>query len=290
MYPDVQSLVPKEKFKISRVGVRNVVKPIQVIRDGLNVTLVTKIDIFVDLPPSKKGSDMSRNVEVISEIVEESIRKPCTGIENLALRIAKMVKEKHEYAKHAEVNLSADYFLRKKNPGGRTSIEKYKLLGSAIINSKEIRKMVGVEVTGMTACPCAMETVRAILKEKYGDDIIDRIPVPTHNQRNIATLMIEVPEGYEIEANDLIDIVEQSFSSPTYEILKRREEGELVLAAHENPKFVEDVVREILKRVVDKYVNLPGNSMVIARSESEESIHKHNAFAERITTMEELRK
>ena len=290
MYPDVQSLIPEQKFKISRVGVRNVVKPIRVIRDGLNVTLVTRIDIFVDLPSSKKGSDMSRNVEAISEIVEESILKPCTGIENLALRIAKKVKEKHEYARYAEVNLSADYFLRRKNPGGRTSIEKYKLLGRAIINGKNVRKMVGVEVTGMTACPCAMETVRSIMKEKYGDEIIDRIPVPTHNQRNIATLMIEVPEGYEIEANDLIDIVERSFSSPTYEILKRREEGKLVLSAHENPKFVEDVVREILKRVVDKYTNLPGNSMVIVRSESEESIHKHNAFAERITTMEELRR
>ena len=290
MYPDVQNLVPEQKFKISRVGVRNVVKPIHVIRDGLSVTLVTQIDIFVDLPSSKKGSDMSRNIEVISEIVEESIRKPCTGIENLALRIAKKVKEKHGYARYAEVNLCADYFLRRENPGGRGSIERYKLLGRAIIDGKEIRKMVGVEVVGMTACPCAMETVRAILKEKYDDDIIDKIPVPTHNQRNIVTLMIEVSEGYEIEANDLINIVEQSFSSPTYEILKRHEEGELVLRAHENPKFVEDVVREILKRVVDKYPNLPGSSMVIVRSESEESIHKHNAFAERITTMEELRR
>ncbi len=289
MYPDVQSMVPEQKFKITRVGVKNVVKPIQVIRDGNVVTLVTKIDIFVDLPPSRKGSDMSRNVEVISEIVEESIKKPCTGIENLAMRIAKRVKEKHEYAKYAEVNLSADYFLRRKNPGGRTSVERYKLLGRAIIQGNDMKKMVGVEVVGMTACPCAMETVRAILKEKYRDKIIDKIPVPSHNQRNVATLMIEIPEGYEVEANDLIDIVEQSFSSPTYEILKRREEGELVLQAHNNPKFVEDVVREILKKVVDKYPYLPGNSMVIVRSESEESIHKHNAFAERVTTLEELR-
>ncbi len=289
MYPDVQSMVPEQKFKITRVGVKNVVKPIQVIRDGNVTTLVTKIDIFVDLPPSKKGSDMSRNVEVISEIVEESIKKPCTGIENLAMRIAKRVKEKHEYAKYAEVNISADYFLRRKNPGGRTSVERYKLLGRAIIHGNDMKKMVGVEVVGMTACPCAMETVRAILKEKYADDVIDKIPVPTHNQRNVATLMVEIPEGYEVEANDLIDIIEQSFSSPTYEILKRREEGELVLQAHYNPKFVEDVVREILKRVVDKYSYLPGTSIVIVRSESEESIHKHNAFAERITTLEELR-
>ncbi len=289
MYPDVQNMIPEPKFKITRVGVKNVVKPIHVRRNGKNITLVTNIDIFVDLPPSKKGSDMSRNIEVISEIVEESIRNPCTGIENLASRIVKRVREKHGYANYAEVNLRADYFLERKNPLGRRSIERYKLLGRATIKDGNIRKMVGVEVIGMTACPCAMETVRAILKEKYKEDILDKIPVPTHNQRNIATVMLEIPEGYEIEANDLIDIIENSMSSPTYEILKRKEEGELVLKAHENPKFVEDVVREILNRILEKYENLPDDTLVIVKSESEESIHKHNAFAERVTTMGELR-
>ena len=289
MYPDIQGMAPESRFKITRVGVKNVVKPIQVKRDNHNTTLVTKIDIFVDLPPTKKGSDMSRNIEVISEIVDESIAKPCTGIENLATRIVKEVKKRHEYATYAEVNLKADYFLTRVNPGGRKTVEKYVLIGRATVNEEEIRKMVGVEVVGMTACPCAMETVRAILKERYNDEIIDKIPVPTHNQRNVVTLMIEIPEQEEIEANDLIDIVENSFSSPTYEILKRREEGILVLNAHENPKFVEDVVRDILRKIVEKYKALPDDTMVIVKSESEESIHKHNAFAERITTMKELR-
>jgi len=290
MYPDVQSLRPERRFKITRVGVKNVVKPIFVKRGNKTITLVTTIDIFVDLPPSKKGSDMSRNIEVISEIVEESIRNPCTGIENLASRIVKKVKERHEYARYAEVTLKADYFLERETPLGKKTIERYGLLGSAKFDENGIKKMVGVEVVGMTACPCAMETVRAILKEKYGDGLLDKIPVPTHNQRNIATVMLEVPEGYEIEANDLIDIIEESMSSPTYEILKRRDEGEMVLQAHENPKFVEDVVREILHRILKKYQNLPNDVIIVVRSESEESIHKHNAFAERITTMGELRK
>jgi GTP cyclohydrolase-4 len=289
MYPDVQNLSPERRYKITRVGVKNVVKPIFVKRGEKIVTLVTTIDIFVDLPPSKKGSDMSRNIEVISEIVEESIAKPCTGIENLASRIVRKVKEKHEYATYAEVNLRADYFLERETPLGRKTIERYGLLGRAKMDENEVKKMVGVEVIGMTACPCAMETVRAILKEKYGDELLDKIPVPTHNQRNVATVMLEVPEGYEVEANDLIDIIEESVSSPTYEILKRRDEGEVVMKAHQNPKFVEDVVREILHRLVKKYENLPDDVLVVVRSESEESIHKHNAFAERITTLGELR-
>jgi len=290
MYPDVQSLRPERRFRITRVGVKNVVKPIFVKRGDKTITLVTTIDIYVDLPPSKKGSDMSRNIEVISEIVEESVSKPCRGIENLASRIVRKVKERHEYATYAEVNLHADYFLERKTPLGRKTIERYGLLGRAKIDENGVKKMVGVEVIGMTACPCAMETVRAIMKEKYGEHLIAKIPVPTHNQRNIATVMLEIPEGYEIEANDLIDIIENSMSSPTYEILKRKDEGEVVLRAHENPKFVEDVVREILHRIVEKYSELPGDVLVVVRSESEESIHKHNAFAERITTLGELRK
>ncbi len=290
MYPDVQGLQPEKRYKITRVGVKNVVKPIFVKREDKTVTLVTTIDIFVDLPPSKKGSDMSRNIEVISEIVEESITTPCTGIENLASRIVKKVKEKHEYATYAEVNLKADYFLERRTPLGRKTIEKYGLIGRAKIDESGVKKMVGVEVVGMTACPCAMETVRAILKEKYKDELLDKIPVPTHNQRNLATVMLEVPDGYEIEANDLIEIIEDSVSSPTYEILKRRDEGEVVLRAHENPKFVEDVVRDILHKILKKYGHLPDDVLIIVRSESEESIHKHNAFAERITTLGELRK
>ncbi len=289
MYPDIQGMAPKARFKITRVGVRDVVKPIQVIRGNREITLVTHIDIYVDLPPTKKGSDMSRNVEVISEIVDESIAQPCTGIENLATRIVRLVREKHDYATYAEVNLKADYFLTRENPGGRKTVERYTLLGRAIADGDDIKKMVGVEVVGMTACPCAMETVRAILKERYDNSILDKIPVPTHNQRNIVTLMIEIPEDMEIEADELISLVESSFSSPTYEILKRREEGELVLKAHENPKFVEDVVRDILLKLVQNYKNLPDDSLIVVRSESEESIHKHNAFAERVTTMRELR-
>ncbi|MCD6108750.1 MAG: GTP cyclohydrolase I FolE2, partial [Thermoplasmata archaeon] len=117
------------------------------------------------------------------------------------------------------------------------------------------------------------------------------LPSPTHNQRNISTLLIEVPEDcQDIDADDLIEIVESSLSSPTYSLLKRKDEGKIVLDAHKKPKFVEDVVRDMLQAVLKKYKHLPDNVIVIARSESEESIHKHNAFAERITTLGELRK
>jgi len=111
----------------------------------------------------------------------------------------------------------------------------------------------------------------------------------SHNQRNRTTLMMEVPEHVEVEADDLIDIVEGSLSSPTYGILKRDDEAMVVMKAHRNPKFVEDVVRDILGKILKKYKRLDDSVHVTVRSESEESIHKHNAFAERITTLGELR-
>ena len=102
--------------------------------------------------------------------------------------------------------------------------------------------------------------------------------------------MMEVPEGFDVEADDLIDIVESSLSSPTFEILKRDDEAMVTMQAHKNPKFVEDVVRDILGKVLDTYSSLTDKVYIVVRSESEESIHKHNAFAERETTLGELRK
>jgi GTP cyclohydrolase-4 len=101
---------------------------------------------------------------------------------------------------------------------------------------------------------------------------------------------VEVPEGHKIEAEDLIKIVEESLSSPIYEVLKREDEVEVVLRSHNNPNFVEDVVRKILVKTVEKFKSLPDETMVFARSESIESIHQHNAVAERISFLRELRK
>jgi GTP cyclohydrolase-4 len=236
---------------------------------------------------------MSRNVEVINEIVDQSVREPVGALEMLCENIADTLLKKHEYANDSEVNISSDYFLEKKLPSGIKSLESYKLLAYAKAQRGEEhrKKMIGVEVTGMNACPCAMETIREFIAADYPiyrDELKD-VPMITHNQRNISTLMIEVPSDYQMEADDLIEIVEDSMSSPTFEILKRDDEGKIVFNAHTKPRFVEDVVREILTRVLERYKDLPDNVQVTARSESQESIHKHNAFAERVTTVGELR-
>lgn len=239
---------------------------------------------------------MSRNLEVTNELVEESIKNPVHSLEELCEVISKRLLDKHEYADLAEVSMRSEYFLERKSPWGTGSLENYILIARATSRRTDqginTRQQIGIEAVGMTACPCAMETVRELLKESNKTDVTNEgegTPTITHNQRNRTSLLIEVPEKYQVEADDLIDIVESSFSSPTFELLKRQDEGELVLTAHKNPKFVEDVVRDILAKIIENYKELPDDVTVSVHSESLESIHKHNAFAERRTTLGELR-
>jgi len=284
----VQSSPSSSNFKLTRVGVTGVKKLVHIKRPGkkTSIPLVVKMDLFVDLPASQKGSHMSRNLELISEIIDMNLKQPVPDLESFCAKTAKLLLKKHEYASFSEVKAEGDYFLDRIYPSGKKGLEPFTLVAEARAKSNgEVKKLIGVRVIGMTACPCAYEVIKTL--GKYEDKYIP----PTHNQRNITTLMIEVPgDDKSVDANYLIDIVEKSFSSPTYSILKRREEGKIVFNAHKNPKFVEDVVRDLLGSVLKKYSNLPDDVMVIVRSESEESIHKHNAFAERVTTLGELRK
>lgn len=298
MARDVQNMESREKFRLSRVGITGVTKPIHIRRGAKAVTLHVRLDLFVDLPAHQRGSHLSRNAEAINALIEEAVHDPAKSLEDFAGKLARDLLVRHPYAEVAEVHGQADYFLERKNASGAASLEPFKLLARAYARrtgkKPNVRKMVGVQVVGMTACPCAMETARELLaKEKGGAKLqkaLAQVPSITHNQRNTATLLVEVQEGHPIEANELIELVEGSLSAPTIGLLKRGDEGALVLAAHRNPKFVEDVVRTILSKLIERYGDLPADAHITARSESDESIHRHNAVAERATTMGELRK
>jgi GTP cyclohydrolase-4 len=283
---DVQNQVLKGSFKLTRVGVRDVRKPVTVKRPGRVVTLIVTFDLFVDLPAKLKGSHMSRNLEVLSRVIDDSVRKQVSSLEDLGALMCQELLKRHEYATCSEVLMSADYFLERGMGNGTTSLERYVLKASATSErGGQTKKCIGVEVTGMTACPCAMEEVR-LLRGVSADDVSASI---THNQRNVTSVSLEVPMDQILEADTLIKIVEGCLSSPTYEILKRADEAKVVMNAHANPKFVEDVVRDVLSEILTEFKMLPDDVRVSVKSESYESIHKHNAYAERDTTMGELR-
>src|SRR5207247_4697940 len=145
--------------------------------------------------------------------------------------------------------------------------EIYTLLGTAVVSERGTRTLTGVEAQGMTACPCAQELVAGRSRERlaadgFTDDEIERVlravPVATHNQRGIGSLHLGRPEGMEldVDARDLLHIVESSMSSEIYALMKRSDEAEVVEKAHRNPRFVEDVVREMIRRVAATYPQL----------------------------------
>lgn len=287
--PDVQSHRAPRPYRLTRVGVTGVVKPLRVSRGGRAHTLVGTFDVFVDLPAEQRGTHMSRNIEVVNRLIDEHVRKETASLEDLVSGIAQALLERHEYAAEAEAHVRADYFRERRTPLNQApTLERYSLTASVLATrAGEERRTIGVSAIGMTACPCAMEGSRTILASQGHD--VEGFPTITHNQRNVATLVVETGPGHSVEADDLIDIAEASLSAPTYELLKRGDETALVMQAHENPRFVEDVVREMLHGFTERYGHLPDDTLVIARSEAEESIHKHNAFAEREATLAEMR-
>jgi GTP cyclohydrolase-4 len=290
---DVQNEIIERSFKLARVGIRGSKKPVLIERPSRMMHLTARIDASVDLPSNQKGSHLSRNIEVINEAVESRASIPARSLEELAMDISRSLLDRHEYATNAETEIYADYFLEKSTASGRRSIESYQISGGAMLHrdvEEKGKKKVRVEVQGMTVCPCAIETVREEVskREDMSGVALQEIPLASHNQRNVTSLALTMPVNCDVEADDMISIVETSLSSPTFEMLKRPDEAEIGRVAHLNPRFVEDVVREVLKGVVQKYRDLPPNVSVEVQSESEESIHKHNAFAHLTATLGEL--
>ncbi len=288
--PDVQAAAAPRAYKLTRVGVRGVKKPVTVHRPKQKPTgVVATFDLFVDLPKTQKGTHMSRNLEALADILDEEVAAEAPSLENLCRRVTLRLLEKHGYANHAHAKAEADYFLTRTNPSGKATIEAYRLLaeadavrGSGKSKTTSSRR-VGVQVIGMSACPCAMETARHQVAER-GKAPAKDLPFITHNQRNVVTILLDLPGDADVEAAGLVEVAESALSAPTFELLKRGDEGALVIQAHDNPRFVEDVVREAIHLLASRYGKL-GDLAVFVSSEAQESIHKHNAYAERHTTL-----
>ncbi|WP_354700784.1 GTP cyclohydrolase FolE2 [Paraconexibacter sp. AEG42_29] len=300
--PDVQASLPGLQVSLSRVGVTGVEKVIRIRDDhGDEQLFYATLNCFVDLGPQQKGAHMSRFEEVVNDAIGEVILgESAFRAESLAERIAEIVRERQD-AQRAEVTIEARYPEHKPAPvSGITSQEIYTLYGVAVASAAGTRRMVGVTAHGMTACPCAQGVLQGRAHERLAADgftedqierIFESVPVATHNQRGLGTLHIGLPEGVEanVDATDLVAIVEESMSSEIYELMKRSDEGTVVEKAHSRPRFVEDCVREALRGALARYADLPGEVFLSARQENLETIHQHNVVAERTGLLSELR-
>lgn len=301
--PDTQEKLPSIPVHLTRVGVKGVKKLLKIERDKKRpIVLIPTFNAYVDLPSTQRGIHMSRNPEAISEVLEEAVEGNVVEIESLCAEIVSLLLKKHKYAKRAEVSMKSDFMIMKKSPVTKVKTQEMtNVMADAIgYRTKEgvkIRKMIGAEVVGMTVCPCALETVKESSKQKLlefldeetTEKVLENVSFASHNQRGVGSIMIEVPEQPIIRGEDLIRIIEDSMSSSVCELLKRNDENAVVVHAHENPMFVEDCVRNMLQKIVKEYSHLPDDTLITVRQVNEESIHRHNAFAEKVATMGELK-
>ena len=301
--PDVQATRSEVAINLSRVGVTNVKKLVKVARPNKRpIILISTFNMYVDLPSERRGANLSRNFEVIDEVLEEMVKAPVYEIEDLCGEVARRLLKRHEYATRSEVHMDSELIVKRRTPQTDALSQKVvKVFAKAVASRGDIigvRKVIGAEVVGITACPCAQEIMRASAEEELRslqvpqekiDAFLKKVPMATHNQRGRGIVSVETAGNSEVPLNAIIGIIENSMSTMSYELLKRGDEFLVVRNAHANPKFVEDCVRDMAKRVVAEFKELPDDAIIKIKQINEESIHQHNAFAELSTTMGKLR-
>ncbi len=287
---------------VSRVGVTNVEKVARIGPRGAEQLFHARLDCFVDFGPEQRDTRTSRVEDTVNAVIG-AVMLGDNGLkaEQLAERIAVEVREQ-QHALRAEVTIAARYPEHKPAPAsGIATQEIFTLFGSAVASPRGTRRVVGVAAQGMTACPHAQQLLAGRSRQRLAADgfstgaiarILVVVPVTTPHQRGVGTLLLGLPEGChtDVDAADLLAIVEASMSSETYELMKRSDEAAVVERAARRPRFVEDCVREAIRGVIERFAGLRDDAFVSARQENLETLQLHRVVAERHGLLGELRR
>ncbi|MGF1573751.1 MAG: GTP cyclohydrolase FolE2 [Sumerlaeia bacterium] len=256
--PDVQKTLDERGIAIDEVGVSNIRYPLTFpLRDGGAFNTVAKVSMRVSLPETEKGTHMSRFMIALQEKNREL--RPGT-VSNILEHLIETLN-----VKVAFLDMSFPIFLSRPAPvTGLDGILDYECSFKGVrTDSGEYEKMLEVRVNAASLCPCSKNI------SQYG----------AHNQRSLITIRVREGKGTILWFEDLIEIAEASASCQLYPILKRPDEKFVTEKAYENPKFVEDIVRDVaLKLQVlldDKRIGY-----FFVSSNNYESIHNHDAYAQ----------
>jgi GTP cyclohydrolase I len=249
---DIQNQRDYRNIPINKVGIKNLRYPITVRdrRDGYQHTVAT-INMYVDLPHEYKGTHMSRFVEMLH------LLRPEVSLKKFSVILDKM--KKHLNAASAHIEITFPYFIEKRAPVSRSrGLMDYtcSIIGSSDPEGR-VDLVSEVVVPISSVCPCSMEI------SEFG----------AHNQRGEVRLSTRFKKFIWME--DMIELVEASASSDVYSVLKRVDEKAVTERAFSNPKFVEDIVRDVAEK-------LQADDNIIwfsVSAENFESIHNHSAYA-----------
>ncbi len=248
---DIQKSHDTRRIAIDKVGVKDISYPIVVMDKNRKFQhTVARVNMYVDLPHHFKGTHMSRFIEVLNAYREE------IALDKLEAFLHEMKKKLG--AENAHLEMEFPYFIEKKAPVSKArSLMEYTCSFSATLG-EAFDFVLGVQVPVTSLCPCSKEL------SHYG----------AHNQRSIVSVQVRYREFIWIE--DLIELIERCGSSPVWSLLKREDEKFVTERAFENPKFVEDMVREVTQSLSA----LHPITWFSVSAENFESIHKHSAYAQ----------
>lgn len=251
---DIQNQDDKRGIAIQKVGVNEVEVPLIIqLKDAENQIVSAKARMSVSLPDKYRGTHMSRFMEVLSQYKVRNL----LGVDIKGF-LTEVQKKLH--AKSSHVRFTFKYFIEKKSPVSKLKFPMgYDCSFEGNLHENDYQFILGVRVPVTTLCPCSKE-----ISENSA-----------HNQRAIIKVKVSYPENEHIWIEDLVESIENCGSCPVYPILKRNDEKFVTEAAYDNPKFVEDVLRDlvlILRK--DKRINF-----FEVEIEAHESIHNHNAWA-----------
>ncbi|MDH5409530.1 MAG: GTP cyclohydrolase FolE2 [Gammaproteobacteria bacterium] len=248
---DVQNRKDTRQIPINKVGIKDIRHPVRVRdRSGGEQHTIASFNMYVDLPHNFKGTHMSRFVEILNNHERE------ISVKSFKDMMAEMTERLEAESGHIE--MSFPYFVNKTAPvSGVQSLMDYDVtfIGEVLKGKHQMNIKVVIPVTSL--CPCSKK-------------ISDR---GAHNQRSHVTVTARVDDFIWIE--EIIDMVEAEASCELYGLLKRPDEKNVTERAYDNPKFVEDMVRDVAA-VLNKDDRI---SKYIVESENFESIHNHSAYA-----------
>ena len=250
--PDVQSSADSRQLPINKVGIKSIRHPVKVLdkSGGVQHTIAT-FNMYVGLPHNFKGTHMSRFVEILNSDARE------VSVENFETMLREMVIKLE--AKTGHLEMSFPYFINKEAPISKVrSLLDYEVTFTGeILDDNRFRQTTRVVVAATSLCPCSKK-----ISERGA-----------HNQRSHITITATTNSFVWIE--EIVQMAESQASCELYGLLKRPDEKHVTERAYDNPKFVEDIVRDVAGVLnadarIDAYV---------VESENFESIHNHSAYA-----------
>ncbi len=257
MLPDIQKSQDTRGIEIDQVGVVNVHYPLTLpLRGGGEFNTVADLSMGVSLSHCHKGTHLSRFMIAINE---QNHKLTPNGIHQLLSEVLQLLD-----AENAFINMKFPIFLDRQAPiTGISGLIDYCCVFNAMMSTQgDCEKLIGVKANVTTCCPCSKEI------SAYG----------AHNQRSEVVIEVRPSEEEFFWFEDLIDFAERNASCQLYPILKRPDEKSVTEHSFDNPKFVEDVVRDIASDLLG-LLNLRRIKWFHVASTSRESIHNHDAFA-----------